>query len=69
MCPKTGEPGEQVFELSQLDLSARFSSTSSLNKDLQNETTPIEHLYFENLFKILDLAGGQIVIEDHQIRS
>ena len=67
MGPSSGQSGQQILEASQLDLCSGLAGPSSLDKDLQYQTTAIDDLAVDDLFQILDLTGREVVVEDHQV--
>ncbi len=56
-----------MFELRQFDLQLALVGTRPLGEDVQNQAGAIEHTAFERALEVALLAGGQRVIEDHQL--
>jgi hypothetical protein len=56
-----------VLKLRQFDRQTRFVGPSSRGEDVQNQLGAIEHFDTDGFFKVPDLRGVQVIIEDHQV--
>src|SRR4051794_6745048 len=63
----TGEPGEQVAELRQLDLHLAFSAMRSLRKDIENQLGPIDYRQVGDLRNLAYLSRRQILIKNEEV--
>ena len=69
MRPRACQAREHVFELRQFDLRARFAAPCAPREDIQNQSTPIDHLDLGDLLEVARLRGRKVVIEDDQFRA
>ena len=60
----TGETGEQIAKLRQLDLHLAFSAMRPLRKNVENQLGAIDDREVGDLRNGAQLRGGQILIED-----
>ena len=67
--PPPGQPGEHVVELGQLHLGPGLPGAGTLVEDLEDQGAAVEHRGAERLLQVLDLAGREVVVEQHQVRA
>src|ERR1041384_7809991 len=65
----TGETGEQITKLRQLDLHLAFPAMCPLCKDIENELCSIDDRQVGNLRNCTDLGRSQILIENEEVRA
>ena len=63
-----GEPGEAVFELRQLHLNLSFPAVGAPGEDVEDHLGPIDHLHLGEIGEGADLGGGQLMVEDEEVR-
>ncbi|MPM90529.1 hypothetical protein SDC9_137650 [bioreactor metagenome] len=67
MAPHAGQPGQEVFVLSQLHLQAALPGFCAAGEDVQNEVGAVHHLDAQLLGQHPLLGGGKIIVENNQI--
>ena len=63
-----GEPGEAVFELRQFHLNFSLPAVGAPGEDVEDHLGPVDHLHFGEIGEGADLGGGQLMVEDKEIR-
>ncbi len=64
--PSSGEPGQHVLQLRQLYLQLALAAARVAGKDVENQLGAIHHPHRQCVFKIPELGGGEVVIEEDQ---
>ena len=62
------ELGKQILVLGQLHLQAAFGSAGALGEDVQDQSGAVQDRGPGDLLQGPDLAGRQVVVEDHHLR-
>jgi hypothetical protein len=65
--PKSGQPGQQMLQLGQLDLQFAFFCPSALGKNIENQRGAIEHLAIKKFFEVAALGRGKFVVKNDSI--
>ena len=63
----TAQPGQEVLQLSQLDLGLALFALGVLGEDVQNQRGPVDHLDLGLLLQGAQLARGQLAVADHRV--
>ncbi len=67
--PRPARRGELVFELRQLNLKLTLAGSRVTGEDVEDELRPVDDAARQLSFKVAQLRGGEIVIEEDKIRS
>src|SRR5262245_55681913 len=67
MRPHLAQPRQCVFQLSQLHLQPGFARPRPRGEDVENQLAAVEYLHFGRFFKIADLGGRQVVVENNHV--
>jgi hypothetical protein len=63
------QPGQEVVQLGQLHLGLALSRAGVQREDVEDQRGAVDDLCAEPFLQVPELPGGQLVVEDHRLRS
>src|SRR5437016_5759664 len=67
MAPKPGQAGQQMLQLSQLNLQLALARPGALRKYVENQRGAIENLAIEDLLEVAALRGRKFFVENDRV--
>ena len=67
--PHPAKARQQVAELGQLHLGLALPRAGVQGEDVQDQRGPVDHLHLEPLLQVPELAGRELLIQDHRVRA
>ena len=64
----TGEPGQQILILGQFYLQTTFPGLGTLGKNIQDQSTAVQHRHTDDFLQRPDITGRKFIIEYHHGR-
>ena len=71
MAVAAGQPRQEVLELRELDLRARFPGARVQREDVEDQAGPVQHpdAVAPGLLEVAHLSRRELVVEDHERRA
>ena len=66
MRPELCQPRQLIFELRELNLQSPLMCPRMHRKDVEDETAPVNHLHFKDLFKAALLCRRKLIIRNEE---